>query len=133
VILRLDHVEPVSILGDDERLRRLLLNLVENGIKYTPAGGQVTLSLKKEQNGTLIEISDTGIGIPLEEQEQIFQPFYRANEARAQGEGGVGLGLSIAGSIAEAHEGRIEVESTPGQRTVFTVFLPYQNSIKSPM
>ena len=125
VILRLDHVEPVSILGDDERLKRLLLNLVENGIKYTPAGGQVTLSLKKEQNGALIEISDMGIGIPLDEQDQIFQPFYRANEARAQGEGGVGLGLSIAGSIAEAHEGRIEVESIPGQRTVFTVFLPY--------
>jgi two-component system OmpR family sensor kinase len=124
VILQLDHVEPVSILGDDERLRRLLLNLVENGIKYTPAGGQVTLSLKKEQNGALIEIADTGIGIPFDEQEQIFQPFYRANEARAQGEGGVGLGLSIAGSIAEAHQGRIEVESTPGQRTVFTVFLP---------
>ena len=124
VILRLDQVEPASMPGDYERLGRLLLNLVENGIKYTRTGGQVALSLKKEQKEVLIKITDTGIGIPPDEQAQIFQPFYRTNEARAQGQGGVGLGLSIAGSIAEAHGGRIEVESTPGQRTVFTVFLP---------
>ena len=124
VNLRLGQVAPVSMLGDYERLRRLLLNLVENGIKYTSAGGRVELSLEKGQNAAQIKVADTGIGIPLGEQDQIFQPFYRSNEARRRGEGGVGLGLSIAGSIAEAHEGRIELKSTPGQGTVFTVFLP---------
>jgi heavy metal sensor kinase len=124
VTLRLDQVEPVSMLGDYERLRRLLLNLVENGIKYTPAGGQVLLSLHLEKSEAQIKVADTGIGIPAEELEQVFQPFYRATEARSWDTAGVGLGLSIAGSIAEAHEGRIEVESTPGFGTVFTVFFP---------
>ncbi len=124
VSLRLEQMEAVSVLGDYERLGRLLLNIVDNGIKYTPPGGQVALSLQKVQEWASLRIADTGIGIPDDEQEQVFQPFYRAKEAKFRGEKGVGLGLSIANSIAEAHEGKIEIESTSDHGTVFTILLP---------
>ncbi len=120
----LGPVEPVSIEGDAERLRRLLLNLVDNGIKYTPPGGQVTLSLESDGAWASLKVADTGFGLSREAQEQIFQRFYRAEETRTRGEGGAGLGLCIARSIAEAHSGRIQVESTPGHGSAFTVLLP---------
>jgi heavy metal sensor kinase len=125
--LRLAAAEPVSIQGDHAHLRRLLLNLVDNGIKYTPPGGQVTISLKSEGRWASMQVEDTGIGIPAEDQARIFQRFYRSAEARWRGEGGTGLGLCIARSIAEAHRGRIEIESTPGRGSTFTVFLPIES------
>ncbi len=131
ITLRIDHAEQVTILGDYERLRRLVLNLVENSIKYTTPGGRVTIALEKESDGAILKVSDTGIGIPDDEQEQVFQPFFRSTEALSHSERGVGLGLSIARSIAEAHEGRIELESLPEKGTVFTVFLPRQNKSQS--
>jgi signal transduction histidine kinase len=117
-------MEPVSIQGDREHLRRLLLNLVDNAIKYTPEGGCVTLSLQRIGQWASLRVSDTGIGLSIDDQERIFNPFYRSTEARSQGEGGAGLGLSIARSIAEAHGGRIQVESTSGRGSTFTVLLP---------
>jgi heavy metal sensor kinase len=117
-------VEPASIQGDREHFKRLLVNLIDNAIKYTPAGGRVTLSLRCDGKRAQVGISDTGMGLTEDEQEQIFHRFYRAAEARSQRGGGAGLGLSIAQSIAEAHGGRIEVESTPGQGSTFTVSLP---------
>jgi signal transduction histidine kinase len=117
-------LETVSVLGDREHLRRLLLNLVDNAIKYTPAGGSVTLSLQSEKDWASLRISDTGIGLSRDEQQLIFSRFHRATETRSRDEKGVGLGLSIARSIAEAHGGRIQVESTPGQGSTFTVLLP---------
>jgi len=117
-------LEPVSVRGDREHLRRLLLNLVDNAIKYTPAGGRVILSLQSDEEWASVRISDTGIGLSMDEQERIFTRFHRAAEARSQREGGVGLGLCIARSIAEAHGGKIQVESTPGQGSTFTVLLP---------
>jgi two-component system OmpR family sensor kinase len=124
VTLALGLVESVSIRGDHERLRRLLLNLVDNGIKYTPRGGVVTLSAHKDKGWAILRVSDTGIGLSRGEQEAIFQRFYRAAETRPLGEGGAGLGLCIARSIAQAHGGRIQVESAPGQGTKFIVLLP---------
>jgi len=124
ITLTLGHMESISIHGDYERLRRLLLNLVDNGIKYTPAGGRITLSLQKDRGWASLQIADSGLGIPNDEKELVFQPFYRANEARKSGKEGVGLGLSIANSIAKAHEGKIDFESIPGHGTVFTVLLP---------
>lgn len=117
-------LETVSVRGDREHLRRLLLNLVDNAIKYTPAAGSVTLSLEHDGQWASVRVSDTGIGLSQNEQERIFTRFYRATEARSHREGGVGLGLCIARSIAEAHGGRIQVESTPGQGSTFTVLLP---------
>ncbi len=125
--LRLGAVEPVSTQGDYTHLRRLLLNLVENGIKYTPPGGEVTLSLQSSGGWASIRVEDTGIGIPQVDQARIFQRFYRSPEARSRAEGGAGLGLCIAQSIAEAHGGRIEVESTSGKGSTFTIFLPTQS------
>ncbi|MFQ5532422.1 MAG: sensor histidine kinase [Candidatus Methylomirabilales bacterium] len=124
ITLRLDSIDHVSIQGDYERLRRLVLNLVDNGIKYTPPGGQVTLSLHRDGGWASLKVSDTGIGLGRDEQQRIFQRFYRASESRARGEGGAGLGLCIAQSIAEAHSGRIQVDSTPGQGSTFTLLLP---------
>jgi heavy metal sensor kinase len=124
IIFRQGPMIPLSIQGDYEPLRRLLLNLVDNGIKYTPAGGRVTLSLARNGKWASLHVSDTGIGLSSGEQEQIFQRFYRTTEARSQGEGGLGLGLCIAQSIAEAHGGKINVQSVPGQGSTFTVLLP---------
>ena len=124
ITLRLGAVEPMAIEGDYERLRRLLLNLVENGLKYTPAGGQVTLSLRSNAGWTSLQVSDTGFGLSPAEQEHVFQRFYRAAQARTLGVGGSGLGLCIALSIAEGHGGSIQLDSTPGCGSTFTVHLP---------
>jgi heavy metal sensor kinase len=124
VALDLKSAAPLTIHGDREHLRRLLLNLVDNGIKYTPAGGRVTLTLQRDGEWAALCIADTGIGLAPEELERIFQRFYRAPQAVDQGKEGSGLGLCIARSIAEAHGGRIRVESSPGQGSAFIVFLP---------
>jgi len=124
VALEFKSVAPMTIAGDRMHLRRLLLNLVDNGLKYTPAGGRVTLTLQRDGEWAALRVADTGIGIAAEEQERIFQRFYRTPEAVAQSKEGSGLGLCIARSIAEAHGGRIHVESTPGCGSTFTVFLP---------
>jgi heavy metal sensor kinase len=120
-------MEPLSIRGDYERLRQVLLNLVDNGIKYTPSGGRVTLSLQRDGEWASLRVTDTGIGLSPGDQEKIFERFYRSAEDRSRGEGGAGLGLCIARSIAEAHGGKIQVESTPGLGSTFTVLLPLQS------
>jgi heavy metal sensor kinase len=124
VALQLGPVEPAVLTGDYERLRRVLLNLVDNGLKYTPAGGTVTLALDHDDTSAYLRVSDTGIGISPEEQEQIFQRFHRSIESRSQDVGGSGLGLCIALSIAEAHGGTINIDSTPQHGSTFTVRLP---------
>ena len=93
----------------------MIYNLVDNAIKYTGAEGRVTIGLQQDSGWASILVSDTGSGIPIEEQEHIFQAFYRTSEARALAERGTGLGLSIAQSITRAHGGTIQVESAPGQ------------------
>ena len=130
ITLSSGQLDTVFIDGDYERLRMLLQNLVENAVKYTPPKGRVVLSLAKENQEACIRITDTGIGIPHDEKDKIFQPFYRGSEARSHGEG-VGLGLAIASSIAVAHGGRIEFESTPGQGTVFTVSFPLEKGSRT--
>ncbi|MEZ4713846.1 MAG: HAMP domain-containing sensor histidine kinase [Caldilineaceae bacterium] len=112
------------VRGDRERLRQLLLNLAENAVKYTPAGGQVTLGLENKDGWVYIYVRDTGIGISQEDQAQIFERFYRTDKARSREMGGSGLGLSIAQWIAQAHHGYIKVESTLQEGSTFTVVLP---------
>jgi len=125
-------VEPAVIQGDREHFQRLLLNLIDNAIKYTPSGGRVTLSLRSDGQLVHLSVADTGMGLSPEEQKQIFHRFYRAAGARTQSGGGAGLGLSIAQSIAQAHGGRIEVASTPGQGSTFTVSLPVESTADIP-
>lgn len=124
VKVKLGEEDQALVMGDPDRLRQLLLNLVDNALKYTPAGGEVTLSLQREPGWVCIAVSDTGIGIPPEDLPHIFERFYRSDKARTRGKGGTGLGLAIAKWIAEAHNGRITVESAPNRGSTFTVWLP---------
>jgi len=110
--------------GDEQLLRRLILNLLDNAIRYTPAGGRITAALEAGSSGIRIRVADTGIGIPPEHAPRVFERFYRADEARSRAAGGFGLGLSIVKCIAEAHHGAVECASAPGSGSTFTVTLP---------
>lgn len=105
---------------------------MDNAIKYTPAGGTVTVEIAQDGGDAVIAVSDTGIGIPAGEQQNIFQRFYRSADARSQPQGGSGLGLSIVRSIAEAHGGSVGVESEPGRGSAFRVRLPIYSPPASP-
>ncbi|MCI0485741.1 MAG: ATP-binding protein [Blastocatellia bacterium] len=124
VSLTLDPVQDVTFHGDEDLLRRMLLNLLDNAIKYTPSGGAVSIKLLVEASSVQIVVSDTGIGIPAEHVGQVFERFYRVDRARTRAEGGTGLGLSIARWAAEAHRGSINLTSEPGRGSTFTVSLP---------
>lgn len=117
-------VEPVIVSGDELRLRELILNLVDNAIKYSQAGGKVELRLSQEHGLARLAVVDQGIGISPEAQARIFDRFYRTDDARAHCKKGTGLGLSICKWIVEAHRGRIDVHSAVGQGSQFTVVLP---------
>jgi signal transduction histidine kinase len=110
--------------GDRVRLRQLMLNLVDNAIKFTPEKGTVTLSLENENGFAKIGVKDNGMGIPANDQAKIFDRFYRVDKARSRELGGSGLGLSIAKWVAEMHKGRITVESEENAGSTFRVFLP---------
>jgi heavy metal sensor kinase len=110
--------------GDSHALHRLFLILIDNAVKYTPAGGAITLGLRRNNGSAVAEFRDTGIGVSADDLPHIFERFYRADKARSREFGGVGLGLSIARWVAEAHNGSIEVQSTPGSGSVFRVRLP---------
>jgi signal transduction histidine kinase/DNA-binding response OmpR family regulator len=111
------------VLGIPLRLRQVVNNLLENAIKYTPKQGQVTVALAPDDDLLVMRVSDTGIGIPQKDQPYIFDKFYRTDEAIDRFQG-TGLGLSIVKSIVEQHQGRIWVESQPGEGSTFTVVLP---------
>ncbi|MCP4164983.1 MAG: HAMP domain-containing protein [Chloroflexi bacterium] len=122
--LRLLHEDQAIVMGDADRLRQMLVNLINNAIQYTPKGGSVDLSLSSAGISTEIIISDTGQGIPPEDLPHIFDRFYRADKARSRAVGGTGLGLSIVKWVVDAHGGDISVESTEGEGTTFRVQLP---------
>lgn len=112
------------VMGDSDHLHRLLVNLVENAIKYTPDGGRVFLSLEIIKKDLVLHITDNGIGIDKILQQKIFERFYRIDLARGGKTAGVGLGLSIARSIALAHNGRISLVSSPHKGSTFSLYLP---------
>jgi heavy metal sensor kinase len=114
----------MTMNGDDEMLKRMLLNLLDNAVKYTPAGGEISIALGSENVDAQIVVKDTGIGIPAEDQLRIFDRFYRVDKARSRALGGAGLGLSIARWIVEGHGGSLSVESALGRGSAFTVELP---------
>lgn len=132
VFVELAEVDQAVVMGDMDRLKQLFINLVENAIKYTPAGGEVRLNLSKKAGWAQLEVTDNGIGIPAESLPHIFDRFYRVDKARTRAQGGSGLGLSIAKWIAQAHGGAIRVSSTVGEGTTFTVTLPLYEPAPAP-
>ncbi len=116
--------QPLSVLGDEEQLYRLVANLVGNAIHYTSKNGQVLVKLDRDDRHALIRVQDTGIGIASEEQARIFERFYRVSSDRSRATGGSGLGLAIAMAIARSHHGTIQVQSQLGHGSTFTVKLP---------
>lgn len=130
--LELGHVEPVRVRGDEESLRRIMLILLDNAIKYTPTGGEgkgrVIISLQRVQGEAVLRVRDTGIGMEPEDLEHIFERFYRADRARSRQ--GTGLGLPIAQTLVEQLGGHIIAESTPGKGSTFSVCLPLPDGSK---
>lgn len=114
----------LEVTGDEARLRQVLSNLLGNALTHTPPEAAVTLRLTPRQDDVLLEIADTGPGLPSEEAERIFERFYRTDSSRARISGGTGLGLSIVQALVVAHNGSVSVDSTPGEGTTFTVRLP---------
>ncbi len=124
VSLALEVADDVVLSADVPLLVRAISNLVENGIRYNRPDGSVTITVSREADWAVISVRDTGIGIPPEEQSRIFDRFYRVDQSRARHRGGAGLGLSITAHIVQLHGGRIQVESTPGVGSTFSVYLP---------
>jgi heavy metal sensor kinase len=124
IALTCEKAEDAFIQGDRARIKQVVVNLLGNAIKYTPEGGQVRLAVRAHGGQAILEVADTGSGIPPEALPHIFQRFYRADESRSQDPEGAGLGLSIVQSICHAHSAEITVESTPGQGSRFQVKFP---------
>jgi signal transduction histidine kinase len=115
---------PVWVQGEPDRLRQVLINLLDNAERATRDGGEVTVTVEAQPQQAVLRVTDTGTGMPHEATRQIFDRFYRVDTARDRSQGGTGLGLSIVAAIVEAHRGTIEVESEEGRGTTFTVKLP---------
>jgi heavy metal sensor kinase len=124
VTVRVGALAPLAVLGDGRALRRAVLNLVENGVKYTPAGGRVELSVTAADGEAVLAVEDTGPGIDAADVTRIFEPFVRLDSARSRESGGSGLGLAIARSIVVAHRGTLGVERPAAGGARFTIRLP---------
>jgi len=130
ISIELTAPELPEIQGDGDRIVQVFTNLVDNALKHTPPGGQVTIHAQSQGNYVEISVADTGPGIPEEEQVRIFERFYQVDKARAKGTApGVGLGLAIAAEIIQAHKGSIGLKSSAGRGSVFVVKLPITKTI----
>ncbi|WP_290772768.1 MULTISPECIES: ATP-binding protein [unclassified Exiguobacterium] len=118
------NVEPLIVEGDAKKIRQLFSNLINNAIKYSPAGGTIDIQLTRHASRVTVAIQDEGIGIPASAMSNLFQKFYRVDNSDTRQIGGTGLGLSICREIARGHDGEIHVESIEGQGSTFTVELP---------
>ena len=122
--LNFESSDEGAFRGDEDLLRRMVINLLDNAIKYTPDGGAVSVKLWREGGRINLRVADNGIGIPAESAARVFERFYRVDKARSRAEGGSGLGLPIVKWIAEAHHGSVSLESAPEHGSSFTVSLP---------
>src|SRR5262249_3331351 len=124
--LSFEGTKPVHIEGDPLRLKQIIVNLVDNAIKYTPSGGSVSVSTFPQDGKVILEVADTGIGIPRAATSLIFDRFFRVDKARSRQLGGTGLGLAIVKSICTAYNGSVTVRSADGPGSVFRVELPLE-------
>lgn len=123
--IRLDpNTQPLTVQADRDRLTQVVYNLLENALRHTPQGGAITVSTRLEEEQGVLEVADTGPGIPQADLTHLFERFYRADKARSRETGGSGLGLAIAKALVEAHGGQIRAGNRPGGGAVFTVRLP---------
>jgi signal transduction histidine kinase len=124
--VRIGRSEPVTVLGQPDRLHQLIANLIENAIRYTPSGGHVRVEVARRPDGRVrLDVTDDGIGIPPEHLSRVWDRFYRVDPARSRATGGTGLGLAIVKHVAESHRGTVAATSTPGAGSTFTVRLPF--------
>ena len=119
------EVAPYVLTGNEKLLHQAVFNLLENAVKYSPAGGTVQLSGQLTGRWFRIEVADQGPGIPKELRSRIFEPFFRVDDARSRQQGGAGLGLALVKAIAEAHGGTIRTEERTGGGSLFVMELPY--------
>jgi len=117
-------LRPASVSADPERLGQVVGNLLSNALRYTNRGGEVRVRVRPEGRGGVLEVTDTGIGIEPDDLRFIFKRFWRGEKSRSRATGGAGIGLAVVDELVRAHDGRIDVESTPGQGSRFRVFLP---------
>jgi two-component system phosphate regulon sensor histidine kinase PhoR len=132
IALQLDghnQAEDFEAWCDSEAVSQILSNLLDNAIKYTPAGGRIEVGAKRAGEFVELYVRDTGIGIPAEDLPRLFERFYRVDKARSRELGGTGLGLSIVKHLAAAHNGTVRVESRPGEGSTFYVTLPLHESL----
>jgi heavy metal sensor kinase len=122
--LNFESSDETAFRGDEDLLRRMVVNLLDNAIKYTPDGGSVSVRLWRDNGLVRLRVADNGIGIPAEDAASVFERFYRVDKARSRAEGGSGLGLPIVKWIAEAHHGSVSLESAPERGSSFTISLP---------
>jgi heavy metal sensor kinase len=119
-----DSSPSVTVEGDRARLKQVVVNLLDNAIKYTPNGGRINLKITREDGDAVLEVADDGIGIPPEALPHVFKRFFRVDGSRSRDQGGAGLGLSIVKSICDAHGARVEVSSAPGRGSRFRIRQP---------
>jgi len=124
VVLLCETHGRIDVEGDPGRVKQIVVNLVDNAIKYTSAGGRVDVTVGTNNGNAVLEVADSGAGIPIEAMPHVFERFYRVDKARSRQLGGAGLGLSIVKSICAAHHGRVTVESSEDEGSRFTVELP---------
>jgi two-component system, OmpR family, phosphate regulon sensor histidine kinase PhoR len=121
ITLSLNVFDPtLKVLGDRERLKQVMINLIDNAIKYNHSGGRVDISVAASGSEAMVSVTDTGVGIPPEDLPRIFERFYRVDKERSREAGGTGLGLAIVKHIIEAHDSTVGVESNPGSGSVFS-------------
>jgi PAS domain S-box-containing protein len=132
VVLSMEPGDEVPVFGDPTRLHQLLGNLLSNAIKFSPRGGRVHVIVDSVDSFARVRVLDEGPGIPVGERDQLFERFYRLASSNEMGVPGTGLGLAIAKSVAEAHEGFVDIVDTPGWSTTFRVFLPLRPGVVAP-
>jgi two-component system, OmpR family, phosphate regulon sensor histidine kinase PhoR len=131
VRLRNEVPETCTVIADRRRLEQILINLVDNAIKFNRPHGEVTVSATNEDEQIIIRVRDMGMGIPPEHLPRVFERFYRVDKARSRELGGTGLGLAIVKHLTRAHGGEADVNSTVGQGCEFIIKLPKRNSIEN--
>ena len=122
ITIQKDYPEELHLIADSNWMRQVLANLLDNAIKYTPSGGRIDIEALNKNSKVVIKIKDTGIGIPKEELDNIWERLYRGDDSRSQR--GLGLGLSLVKAIVGAHSGYVEVTSQPGTGSIFSIYLP---------